>query len=214
MPVSCESWLQFANSVAIEVHVRSHSFCQSTPVLATYDSWETSMGGCATGVPPACRRAASTMTRSSGDPEYGLLPASTKFERDWIAYEAEAQAAHEEQAQAHVAPAEEQEREPTSTLPKPASTLPVKVAMAMAEVAKLNAHLSTRTSTPCAHHPGATRAHRCRMCGDATACVEDGATAGDLTGAREETLHNRARCTGRYQRAHKDRQRVGVSSRC
>ena len=50
MPVSCESWLQFANSVAIEVHVRSHSFCQSTPVLATYDSWETSMGGCATGV--------------------------------------------------------------------------------------------------------------------------------------------------------------------
>ena len=65
------------------------------------------------------------LTRSSGDPEYGLLPASTKFERDWIAYEAEAQAAHEEQAQAHVAPAEEQEREPMSTLPKPASTLPV-----------------------------------------------------------------------------------------
>ena len=48
------------------------------------------------------------MTRSSGDPEYGLLPASTKFKRDWIVYEAEAQAAHEEQAQAHVAPAEEQ----------------------------------------------------------------------------------------------------------
>ena len=47
------------------------------------------------------------MTRSSGDPEYGLLPASTKFERDWIAYEVEAQAAHEEQAQVqvHVAPA-------------------------------------------------------------------------------------------------------------
>ena len=89
------------------------------------------MGGCATGVPPACRRAASTMTRSSGDPEYGLLPASTKFERDWIAYEAEAQAAHEEQAQAHVAPAaEEQEREPVPI----ASTLPVKVALAMAEV--------------------------------------------------------------------------------
>ena len=91
------------------------------------------------------------MTRSSGDPEYGLLPASTKFERDWIAYEVEAQAAHEEQAQAHVAPAEEQEREPTSTLPKPASTLPVKVAMAMAEVAKLNAHLSTLLGVAPAH---------------------------------------------------------------
>ena len=66
------------------------------------------------------------MTRSSGDPEYGLLPASTKFERDWIAYEAEAQAAHEEQAQAHVAPAEEQEREPelVSTV-STASTLPI-----------------------------------------------------------------------------------------
>ena len=79
------------------------------------------------------------MTRSSGDPEYGLLPASTKFERDWIAYEVEAQAAHEEQAQVHVAAVEEQEREPVLV----ASTLPVKVAVAMAEVAKLNAHLST-----------------------------------------------------------------------
>ena len=47
--------------------------------------------------------------------------------------------------------AEEQEREPTSTLPKPASTLPVKVAMAMAEVAKLNAHLSTLLGVAPAH---------------------------------------------------------------
>ena len=66
------------------------------------------------------------MTRSSGDPEYGLLPASTKFEREWIAYEAEAQAEQEEQAQAHVAAVEEQEREPVLV----ASTLPVKVAVA------------------------------------------------------------------------------------
>ena len=74
------------------------------------------------------------MTRSSGDPEYGLLPASTKFERDWIAYE-DARAS-EEQVRERPAP-------PHANADAAAAAHEQKVAMAMAELAKLNAQVST-----------------------------------------------------------------------
>ena len=68
-------------------------------------------------------RSPSTMTRSCGKPEYGLLPATTKFERDWIAYE-DARASEE---QVRERPA------PPHANADPAAAHEQKVAMAMAD---------------------------------------------------------------------------------
>jgi hypothetical protein len=84
------------------------------------------------------------MTRSAGSPQHGLLPAHTKFEREWIAHEE--RAAAEEQAavvvvQRHLPDSNAAVAVAPATAAPVATAAAATAAAAMAEIAKLNCTL-------------------------------------------------------------------------